>query len=507
MKPRFVIWLAAALTATAGVSGAETAVQSLTLAECIEQALRHNLELQVERIHPSISQWGVVREQSIYDPVLSGSLAYAEATDLLDPLRAASLGISALDAEQLSARLALSGLLPSGATYELSARENRDSGTLNKEFVYTGGTTFRLTQPLLKNAGFSINSAAIRIARLNHAISRDQFLLRVMDTVTAVTHAYHELAFSIANAAAVREDLHRAQSLLADNRKRLELGVLSQLDVTQAEAGAAEREEAVVVAERAIRDAENALKRLITDNVAQLHGVSLLPADPPTVLAADLDVARSLRTALQHRPEYATAKAACEQLDIRVRYQRNQLWPQVDLNAAYGWNARSPFGGNTNNLNSSFSDFAGNLVDSDAPVWSLGVSVSIPLGNRQARSRYRIARLDATQALLNLKRVEQDILIEVDNAIGRVHTNLKRIEATRVAARLAEESLRAEEQRLRAGTSTSFLVLAAQAQLAAARSAAIRAQADYAKSLASLDRAEGTILQRHNIQVADTSAP
>jgi outer membrane protein TolC len=503
VKSICLLCLGLLLAGVAPVAAAEPLVKSLTLAECIQQALQRNLELQAERITPSISEWGVTREQGIYDPQLSGAISYSEATSLLDAERAVALGLGTLDSENLTARLALGGLLPSGATYELSARENRESGTLNKEFVYTGGTTLRLTQPLLKNAGFGNTSAGIRLARLDHTISRETFLRRVMDIITAVNHAYYELGFTIAEAAAKREDLLRAQSLLADNRKRLELGVLSQLDVTQAEAGAAEREEAVVLADRAIRDAENNLKRLITDDLAELAGFALVPADPPAVVATDLDVARSTRAALEQRPEYASAKAACDQLDIRVRYHRNQLWPQVDLTGVYGWNARSPFGGNTNNLTSSFDDFAGNLVDSDAPVWSVGVTVTIPLGNRQARANYRIARLDANQALINLKRIEQDIVLEVDNAVGRVRTNLQRIEATRVAARLAEESLRSEEQRLRAGTSTSFLVLAAQAQLANARSAAIRAQADYAKSLATLDRAEGATLLRHNIRLAD----
>jgi len=64
---------------------------------------------------------------------------------------------------------------------------------------------------------------------------------------------------------------------------------------------------------------------------------------------------------------------------------------------------------------------------------------------------------------------------------------------------LAEESLKAEETKQRAGTSTSFLVLQAQSQLATARSAEIRARTDYDESLVALARSEGTTLQQNNI--------
>ena len=89
--------------------------------------------------------------------------------------------------------------------------------------------------------------------------------------------------------------------------------------------------------------------------------------------------------------------------------------------------------------------------------------------------------------------------MQVDNAVGHVEANLKSVEAARAATRLAQESLEAEKKKLLAGTSTTFLVLQAQTQLATARSAESRAEADYAESLVTLDLAQGTILQKNNI--------
>jgi outer membrane protein TolC len=280
-----------------------------------------------------------------------------------------------------------------------------------------------------------------------------------------------------------------AQQLLDQNRKREQVGTMSPLDVIQAEAGVAESEQNVILTARTIKDNENALKRLICQQVTEFRSVSLVPVDQPMVQMVALDVEESTRTALQMRADYLSTLHALERQNINVQFNRNQLWPQVDLAGSYAFNGR----GHT------FDNFSDNLGSGDYPAWGVGVVASFPLGNRQARSTYHISKLDADQALLSLKSLEQDIVVQVDNAVGHVEANLKSVEAARAATRLAQESLEAEKKKLLAGTSTTFLVLQAQTQLATARSAESRAEADYGESLVALDLAQGTILQKNNI--------
>jgi outer membrane protein TolC len=477
-------------------AGEASDVQLLTLRECIERALAGNLDIQIERVAPAIQAWSIIRAQGAFDPALVGELSYQDSSEPLAPERAASLGLATLDQQQLQTRLALTGTLPTGTRYDLSAFDTtRSSGTLAPAFVYTGTTSLTLTQPLLKNVGRSPNTAAIRVARQDRQIALEQVTRQVIDTVSDVSRAYFELGFAIEDHSAKLEDLNRAKALLADNRTRVEIGVMSPLDVTQGEAGAAEREEAVIVAERAITDRENALKRLIASDVMTLRGVSLRPAESLVDQPVETDAAISVRTALENRPDMVQARHELQRRGILLAFNRNQLWPEIDLQTSYGLNARGDSVGN----------FAEDVAGRDNPVWSIGVIATIPLSNRQAKAAYEVARLEEEQAVLTVKRLEQDVIIQVDNAVGQVQTNYKRVEATRVASRLAEESLKAEEAKLRAGASTSFLVLQAQSQLAAARSAEIRARADYSESLVELAQVEGTTLQQHQIVLDDES--
>ena len=483
MNKIFQIIVPALLLTGLAVHAETNQVKSLPLRECVERALANNIEIRAERINPDIKTWGITGAQGIYDPVLSGGINYQDATTPQDP------GVPSKTQQTLDPTLGLAGKLPTGATYDFTANDTRLSGNIVTNFLYTGQAGVSVSQPLLKNFGLGINSANIRIARKSKAIAVQNFAQLVMTKIGAVSAAYYELVFAIENHKAKVEDLNQAKQLLDEDRRRVQVGVLTPLDVTQAEAGVAEREQAVILAARTIKDNENVLKRLICREVSEFRGLSLLPVDYPLVQRIQTDVAESTRTALTRRPDYLSAQEALARQNIGVQFNRNQLWPEIDLQGSYGLNGRGR----------SFSGYNDNLTTGDSPVWGVGVAVSFPLGNRPARSAYHIARLDADQLLLQLKELEQDIIVQVDNAVGHVEANLKSYEAAHEATRLAQESLDAEKKKLLAGTSTTFLVLQAQAQLADARSAEIRARADYNESLVALDQAEGTILVKNNI--------
>ncbi len=491
LKPPLV-GVALLLIACAARGQVTNQAKSLTLQECVERALENNLEIRFQRITPTIQTWGVMGAQGVYDPNLSGSVYnFGTATP--------SLGTDSEDrTKQWNGNVGLSGKLPTGATYDFSANATHDYGNIFLTSAVvpitnidqtSGNTGITLTQPLLKNFGFGVNAATIRIARENRTIAIQNFVQFVMNTVSNVATAYYELVYAIENYKAQVENRELARELLDQNRIQERVGTMSPLDVIQAEAGVAESEQSVITTERAIKDNENTLKRLICQQVSEFGTASLVPVDYPPVEMIALDVAESTRRALETRPDYQSAYHALESQKITVQFNRNQLWPEIDLAGTYGFNG----------IGQHFDGFSDNLTSGRSPYWNVGVVLSVPLGNRQARANYHMAKLDADQLLLSLKSLEQNIVVAVDDAVGHVETNLKSVEAARAATRLALESLDAEKKKLLAGTSTTFLVLQAQTQLATQRSAQIRAEADYYESLVALDLAEGTILAKNNI--------
>ncbi len=133
--------------------------------------------------------------------------------------------------------------------------------------------------------------------------------------------------------------------------------------------------------------------------------------------------------------------------------------------------------------------------------WSFGLNLDIPLNSVFSRAAYAQAKVSLEQGMLRLKNQEQVIYLEIRNGVRNVETNYKRVQSYRVARELADKKLQAEEEKLRVGLSTNFIVLTYQRDLSTARSNELRAVVDYLISVVSLEKAMGTSLKNKNISI------
>ena len=84
-------------------------------------------------------------------------------------------------------------------------------------------------------------------------------------------------------------------------------------------------------------------------------------------------------------------------------------------------------------------------------------------------------------------------------SLGQIETTQKRIEVARIARELAQLTLDAEVKKLRAGTSSTFVVLELQESLAEIETREFRAHSDARKAIAEYDRQLGTTLKTHHV--------
>jgi outer membrane protein TolC len=344
---------------------------------------------------------------------------------------------------------------------------------------------------LLKGFGLGVNLTRIRVARNNRQISEEQLAVTVMDTVSQVLGGYWDLVFARENLGVARQSLGNARNLLEQNRVRVELGVAAPIEVHQAEAGVKRREAEVISAMAAIRDAEDALNLLLNVREdSELWNEAIAPADKPVMIARLLDEKLSFETALEKRPELVQARKSLENSELVVRLSKNELLPSIDLKGSYGFNS----------LRGSFGNEVEYLTRGDDWKFSYGIVAQIPVGNRLAKGAYLRSQYEVEKTRLRIEQLEQAIRIEVRNAIRQIETNRKLVETNRIATKLQERTLEDEKKRHRVGVSTSYRVLEFEEDLALARNLELQALVDHRKALISLDRAEGTILDRHDIE-------
>jgi len=230
-----------------------------------------------------------------------------------------------------------------------------------------------------------------------------------------------------------------------------------------------------------------------------------LPQDKPQFLISEpIDLSASIKTALQKRPDYLSKKKELDSKNILVQFNENQLYPSLDLIGSFGLNGLS---GDAQSITAG--DFDGNYGKSveeafsfDFRSWEAGVKFSYPLGNRAAKSRLLASKLESSQLLLGIKDLEKNIILEVREAARQIETDVKRIQASRIARKLAEEKLSAEEKKFEVGLSTSFNVLEFQTDLAEEQSNELKAIVDYKKSRVNFRSVLATTLENYNIKLS-----
>ncbi|MDH4328941.1 MAG: TolC family protein, partial [Nitrospira sp.] len=286
--------------------------------------------------------------------------------------------------------------------------------------------------------------------------------------------------------------LKAAEELLATNRAKVKAGIMSIVDVLQAEAAVASRIEQVLVAERTIRDHGDQLRRLLNPGEEDLRQDSLIiPTDAPVTVLEPISLQETIDIAIEQRPEIIQAKKNAESGDLNQRFARNQLLPTLSFQGTVG------LAGLGQDYGDSFSkQFSGDFYN-----YGAGLVLSYPLGNRSAINTYNKRQLEARNAEAALASVRQQVIVGVREAVRRVQTDFKRIETTRSARIMAEKQLQAEQERLKVGMSTTRFVLDFQRDLATARGNELRATVDYNKSLSNLARHKATTLDRYNLQL------
>jgi outer membrane protein TolC len=281
--------------------------------------------------------------------------------------------------------------------------------------------------------------------------------------------------------------------MLADNRARVAVGVMAPIDIVEAEAEVARNEEAMIVAESTMRQAEDRLRMLVFNpRTPNLWSMALEPVDSPELDGRGIDIDAALRNALGNRTDLSGAQKSLDNIDEQAKFYGNQGMPQVNFQIDYG---STGLGGTQLIRDQGFpgpilgeavrpiGNVLGDVFRAAYPTWTVGVRVSYPLGRSNAEASYARSQLQRKQGQLQVEALELQIGMQIRDAVRQVNTNAKRIDATRATRLFTEQRLDAEQKKLGAGLSTSFLVFQAQRDFVTARVSELRAILDYNKSL------------------------
>ncbi|MBI5025771.1 MAG: TolC family protein [Nitrospirae bacterium] len=449
----------------------------LTLKEAIKTALSENLDLVTERYNPKIQEAGVTVEEGQFDPNLGMSLNEAFSKSQ------AVTTLAGTEDRTLTFDISLGQKLKTGTTYELkwsNIRTRGNSSFLRINPYYISEAVLSVTQPLLKDFGMEVQEGRINIAKNSLDSARLGLDAKSMEIIANVEKAYWDLVLAYEEFEVSKLSLSLAQRLLKESRARVEAGVLAPVEVLQAEAEVASREEALLSAQKAIRDFEDKLKAAMNYKDWEIE---ISPVDRPGRPGTVPAISDVMQEALKNRQDYQQAKLDIKSKEISKRITENQTLPGLSFVGAVGLNG----------LDGTYGNSLDRLSSGNYYSWQLGLELKIPLGNRTARGNAIKARLEEDKAKTGLQVIEQKMTLEVREAVRTLELSIKKIDATLKTRELAHKRLEAEEEKFRVGMSTAYDVLVFQESYAKALNNEKRALMDYAKAEVELKKVKGTL--------------
>ena len=475
----------------------------LTVEEAIKLALEYNLGIQIARFDPQVEDLNVVQAQAGWSPSLTNTTLSTSIDSPNNSFLAGGQGLKTSD-DRVVNTLGVQQTTKWGTQYSVGWDGSRL--TTNNAFTtfspqLRSSLSMSVTQPLLRNLSVDAIRNQVQQSLKNREIADVDVRRTVALTLRNVRNAYWNLAYAHASLRVQQQSLELAQESLRNTRSRVEIGTTPTIDGVEPACVVALREEAVIVSEAQIQTAEDALRTLILDpNSPSFWTTHLEAVDPPLFQTITVDVDAAVRNALDKRTDLQQSVKSLELNDVNIRYLRNQTLPEVSASFDYGLTGLGgtflqrgigPCGPGTGAVvgatQRGFGTVLGDLFSNDYPNWTAQLNISYPIGTSPSEAGLARARVQRSQIQTQLRDRQLQVATQVREAARQVQTNQKRVESTRVSRSLAERRLDAEERKLAAGTSTSFVVFQTQRDLAVARNNELRAVLDFNQSVVDLE--------------------
>ena len=519
---------------------------TLTLNDAVRRALENNNDIEVSRDDVRFQETQIRSIIGSYDPVFSITPNFS---------RSNTTGSPATRDFRVNSSFS-KNLERGGGNYQVffnnqrtenafaQAQVSAGSVSSSSSAIYSSSFGISYVQPLARDFRVDSTRRNLIINRKRLQQTDADFRLQATQTITTVQRAYWDFVFALRNQQNQVANVNLAKENLRQVEARIEAGAAAPLAKAEVATELANREGELLLATQTVATSENALKQLLLrDPLSPEWAQSLVPVDNPTVISVPPSLDDAMKDAMENRFELKRLRLQQEINTEDIKFYKNQIKPQIDLSTTFSLNGLSRSGTSSatttnlvtagsdvfllNNLNSTraslglplivnpsliipaspgflfggFNRSLANLFRTDAPNFSVGLTISFPFRNRTAKANLDGAKIQENQLAAQTRGQEQTVIVEVRNAVQAVETTRQRVLTARRARENAEIQLEGERKLYEAGRSTTFLLFQRENSLTNARNSEIRAETDHSKAIADIQRVTSTSFRANNITV------
>ncbi len=445
-------------------------VRELSLKQYLSLVLKNNLNIKTYKINKDIAKSTIDKYLSEFDPSLEISIDKSFSKEFTGSKLESEVSSYIIN-KNSDLNFSLSKKILTGGNLQLTFTNNRYKTNSNWSILnpaYTSYLTLELTQPLLKNFGVSINKSEIKKAENNLKKTEAEITNDINNEILDAIYKYFDLVYAYKYLNLNKEYLKLAENTHEINKKKVKVGLLPQDVLLESESEILSRKEALIKAKQELNNISDELKNKINDiNSSYVIIPNTLKLDDAVLP----DLQEGIKSALKNRFEIKEIDTKIENAKIDNRVAKNQILPSLDVNV---------FGGLSGKGENPRDEFD-RLYSNKYHKWGLGLKFAYPLGNREAKANYKIAKLQLLQLKNNKKNIENNIIMEVKKSFRNLKILKKKIEADKKSCESSKEKLNIEEKKYKNGLSNIFKVFSYQTDYISEKVKLLKAEIDYFK--------------------------
>jgi outer membrane protein len=491
-------------------------VLRMSLKDITKLALQNNLDIAIQDTNEQLSQQKIIAAYGNYDPTLTAQLGVNSQISANTNLATASTQGNPKN-DRANWNFAFSQNVKTGgqlqANWDSSRSDNNSSFSLFTP-QYNSAMTVKFTQPLWQDLRIDSTRGNIKLVNLDLESTDSKFKQKVTETIANIQQQYWDLVSAIRDYDIKRSSVKLGQITLRDNKKKVDVGTLAPIAITEAQADLKSRELNLISSEEQILRQENTVRQLISnDRNAEIWSKVIVPTDEPDFVEYKVDLNTAIDTALKKRPELEQYDIQLKQADINLKMTENSRKWQFDVTGQFGTTGVA--GPQTIKLGQPTvpPELVGGIgtayktnFTQGFTNWQVSFNISVPLRTRNLDSQFAQQKIQRQQTLMNRRSQEQSIQVEIRNAVQKLKTNRQQVEQAKMQQQLSKEQLDGEVKRYDAGLSENFRVLDRQNQLAMSENTYLVNLINYKKAIIALQKAMYSLLESNEFEIAKSSA-
>jgi outer membrane protein TolC len=481
----FLLWSPATIYGQTANKDQPKASVKMTMADAVIVALTNNVALKSAFLDRILQQFDLRKAEDKFNPQSSMKLTAGRTSTYDAPG-------SRTDAFNSGGEYTATLTIPTGGSFNFTWNNTGNRPDVGEDMAYTSGWSLTFRQPLLKGGGIENATYSVKVAK----ITEEQNILSLKDTITstikATIAAYRNYMSATRQLEISHQSLDDAKRTFAINEALITAGRKAKTEIVETEANVANRELELMRAKNSLESARLSLVQAL--NIEKHTQFDLVEENDyrvsPPVLQEAIDIAKINRTDYQR---------ALKNLEIKKWDLSNAKWNRM-------WTLTLDAGttdGDASVFYNRYGDAISRATSSGAQRnWNVGLTLEVPFSMLTDDQRsYVSARNELNKAMMNLKKMEVDIEIAVQNAVRDVETNYRQMQLAKQARALSEKKLEVEDEKLKVGRTTNFQLVSYQNDLNNAKVNELNAIMNYLNSLTTLDDTLGTMLATWNINV------